>query len=218
MINPIHDAGMRLAKAFVPALLVFSLALSACSPLPEPEAALSSALETPADCWLCGSCADWEAASYWGQETLGLVSLSTFEVRPIPVNRYDSRNRPVEEATGCMLQQSGRIGGGRYDAACDSDRGYALVTLDAETSEPDPEALEARLCDACLEAFSARGGLDEAVPELVLIDFSNRSLIPLREHVPWFLTGGYGVSCRRRDDGKFALLLFYCPPRYPQDP
>ena len=103
MINPIHDAGMRLAKAFVPALLVFSLALSACSPLPEPEAALSSALETPADCWLCGSCADWEAASYWGQENLEMCIRDRVTVGMIATQFFRKRGiEPEFEAPRCV--------------------------------------------------------------------------------------------------------------------
>ena len=43
----------------------------------------------PEDCYLCGGGIENLIPSYWGQNNVALISLNTFEIKPIEINRYD---------------------------------------------------------------------------------------------------------------------------------
>lgn len=49
-----------------------------------------------ADCVLCKGAGMWA----WGQNNVGLISLNTFDMVPIEINRYDSGGGLIEENTG----------------------------------------------------------------------------------------------------------------------
>lgn len=40
------------------------------------------------DCYLCGDGIESLIPSYWGQKNVALISLNTFEIIPIEINRY----------------------------------------------------------------------------------------------------------------------------------
>ncbi len=44
------------------------------------------------DCCLCGGGIENMLPSYWGQNNVALISLNTFEIKPIEINRYDKRD------------------------------------------------------------------------------------------------------------------------------
>lgn len=50
------------------------------------------------DCYLCGGGIESLIPSYWGQNNIALISLNTFEIKPLEINRYDRLDgRLIEE-------------------------------------------------------------------------------------------------------------------------
>lgn len=50
------------------------------------------------DCYLCGGGIENLIPSYWGQNNIALISLNTFEIKPLEINRYDRLDgRLIEE-------------------------------------------------------------------------------------------------------------------------
>ncbi len=41
------------------------------------------------DCFLCGGGIENIVPSHWGQNNVALISLNTFEIKPIEINRYE---------------------------------------------------------------------------------------------------------------------------------
>lgn len=90
--------------SIIPLLLVM-LVLSGCgmeqSSTASAEASYTS--DTPAkDCYLCGGgIENLLPAFYWGQDNIALLSLNTFDIKPIEINRYDRlTGQLIEEYAG----------------------------------------------------------------------------------------------------------------------
>ena len=78
------------------------------------------------DCYLCGGMIETLEPFYWGQENVALISLNTFEVIPIEINRYDRLSRQmIEEYAGVVSFGGGKSenGGFSADMMLDYDRG-----------------------------------------------------------------------------------------------
>ena len=55
------------------------------------------------DCYLCGGGIEDLMPSYWGQNNVALISLNTFEIKPIEINRYDRLSgQLIEEYAGVV--------------------------------------------------------------------------------------------------------------------
>ena len=56
------------------------------------------------DCYLCGSGIENLIPSYyWGQNNIALISLNTFEIKPLEINRYDRTDgQLIEEYAGTV--------------------------------------------------------------------------------------------------------------------
>ena len=50
------------------------------------------------DCFLCGS--GTGESCYWGQNNVGIISLNSFSVIPITINRYDGDGALIEKNAG----------------------------------------------------------------------------------------------------------------------
>ena len=66
---------------------------------------------------------------YWGQNNIALISLHTFEIKPLEINRYDRIDgRLIEEYAGTVSFVVGSNDGGFSTSLMqDSDRGYAVT-------------------------------------------------------------------------------------------
>lgn len=47
------------------------------------------------DCYLCGDNSESPLSPYWWQNNIALVSLNTFEIKPLEINRYDRTDGPI---------------------------------------------------------------------------------------------------------------------------
>ena len=74
-------------------LIVLILILVGCGIEPDAHTADDSIYHSDTateDCYLCGNGAakDGENLLYWGQDNIALLSLNTFDLKPIEINRY----------------------------------------------------------------------------------------------------------------------------------
>ena len=111
--------------------------------------------DTPSeDCHLCGGDIENLIPSYWGHNNIALISLNTFDIKPIEINRYDGiTGQLIEEYAGAVsFGEGGSIDGG-FSASLlrDYDRGYADGIIDFygdEVLSADKAAVF--LCADCL--------------------------------------------------------------------
>ena len=172
------------------------------------------------DCCLCGS----RAVLYWehlGENNVGIVSLNTFQMLPVAINRYDDAGKLIEENTGCM--ESRRLtcdeDGFRADLMLDADRGVANAQL---TFNGDQQLrLERTAQHLCEEHFR------ELVSDLYgnpygvgIVDLKSGKLYPFKENVIAFQAGDYYIHCDLTEadrDGnplKMSVYVVYTPLRY----
>ena len=111
--------------------------------------------DTPsADCYLCGEGIENLIPSYWGQNNIALISLNTFDIKPIEINRYDGiTGQLIEEYAGTVSFGGGGSIDGGFSASLlrDYDRGYADGIIDFygdEVLSADKAAVF--LCADCL--------------------------------------------------------------------
>ena len=91
--------------------------------------------------------------SYWGQDNIALISLNTFEIKPLEINRYDRTDgRLIEEYAGVVSFAVGGNGGGfSANMMQDSDKGYATGSVDFHSDEVlDISKATNYLCEDCL--------------------------------------------------------------------
>lgn len=173
------------------------------------------------DCWLCGNRTDTTLYPYLGQNNVGLVSLNTFEVMPVVINRYDMDGTLLEELTGVMASRhhSSQEDGFLSHSFEDVDRGYAhgSVTFN-EDKMLDVEKTAALLCQDCLD-----GLLAEIYKEgygVGIVNFETRELRAFEQNFTGFGLGDFYIDCdfNGADKPEYApdinFLIFYAPLRY----
>ena len=84
-------------RRFVFILLLLMLILAGCKVVQNADSnGAAASVETSysfdtstEDCYLCGGGIENLIPSYWGQNNIALISLNTFEIKPLEINRYD---------------------------------------------------------------------------------------------------------------------------------
>lgn len=164
-----------------------------------------------ADCVLCKGAGTW----VWGQNNVGLISLNTFDMVPIEINRYDSGGGLIEENTGTF--QIRHIQGGEegFSASVieEPDFGYATLTVTlGEDGAMDRGKAAAFLCENCLEDIAPEG---EETLGLGVIDFATGKVEAFDRKIRGFGAGDFRIHCDWPEEGeKVELLIFYAPLRY----
>lgn len=173
------------------------------------------------DCFLCGNGA---GSISWGQNNIGIISLNSFEVMPIEINRYDNEGILIEENTGCMSIQYFKSESKGFEAnmVLDADRGHADITVflyDDKTI--DIEKVSSFLCQGCLNEL-----IDDIYKSefgVCILDFDTKEITVFRENVIGFGAGDFYIHCdakepSEKDDAyKLRFIIFYCPLRYEND-
>lgn len=80
------------------------------------------------DCYLCGDGIANLVPFYWGQKNIALISLNTFDIKPIEINRYDRvTGQLIKEYAGTVSFGGGGSSDGGFSASLllDYDRGHA---------------------------------------------------------------------------------------------
>ena len=176
------------------------------------------------DCYLCGGGMENLIPSYWGQNNVALISLNTFEIKPIEINRYDRLSgRLIEEYAGAISFGGGSTDGGfSANLMLDYDRGYATGSVDFLNDETlDVNKVATYLCADCL---------NEILPQksnqcfgVGAINLDTKEIRLFNENRGGFGLGDFYFDCnlkeqKNSDSHQMDLLIFYCPLRYEPEP
>lgn len=209
-------------RRFILALLVLLLfSMAGCrEDVPDSEAGYSSDTAGE-DCYLCRGDIENLIPSCWGQNNVALISLNTFEIKPIEINRYDkSSGRMVEEYAGVASFGGGGSKDGGFSAVfmLDYDRGYAVGSVDFLNDEKlDADKAASFLCVDCLnEILPQRTGRCFGVGAIHL---DTKEICLFGEDLGGFGLGDFYFDCdlkeqKSRDTYQMDLSIFYCPLRY----
>ena len=163
------------------------------------------------DCFLCGT-----DTGYFGQNNVGIVSLNSFSVMPVEINRYDHNGQLIEENTGAMQMRNFQNGDSGMTASVilEPDRGIAHVSISPKGDTAlDLSSASAHLCPDCLEDLALQ--LHGNVSGVGVVNFSTRRLYALQESVTSFGAGDYYIHCDRdAERGEIDILVTYSPLRF----
>lgn len=173
------------------------------------------------DCYLCGGHIDHIIPEYWEQNNVALISLNTFEMKPIEINRYDRLDgHLIEEYAGVVSFAGGESQSGGFSASMmlDYDRGYATGSLHFYDDEAlDVEKAGTFLCSDCLNRILPYD-LDRCFG-VGAINLTTKEIRVFEERITGFGLGDFYFDCHLMDEQKhnldwLDLLIFYCPIRY----
>ena len=218
-------------RRFVFTLLLLMLILAGCkvgqsadsnSAAASVKTSYSSDTSTE-DCYLCGGDIEKLIPSYWGQNNIALISLNTFEIKPLEINRYDRTNgRLIEEYAGAV-SFGGSVSKDNGFAASllqNYDRGYAIGHVDFYDDEVlDVSKAAGFLCEDCLNKILP-SQIDRYFG-IGAINLATKEVRVFEEHLGGFGLGDFYIGCDLQDrDGdthRMNLLIFYCPIRYEKE-
>ena len=204
------------------AALLFALMLILCScgqqVKTEPEhdwkaeaEAVSVSCVSKEKCFLCGA-----EAGYFGQNNIGIVSLNTFAVMPVEINRYDHSGQLIEENTGAMQMRNFQNGekGMTASVMLEPDRGIAHVSITPNGDATlDLTNAAGHLCCDCLGDLASQ--FHGSVNGVGVVNFSTQRLYVLQESVTSFGAGDYYIHCDRdAERGEIDILVTYSPLRF----
>ena len=174
------------------------------------------------DCLLCGDGKGTRLSLYKGEENIGVISLNTFNLVHVEINRYDDHGKMIEEPSQgtSMTRTCTGEGGFMFMAAEDTNRGYARCNLYFNEDEIlDVEQAATHMCTECLNK-AMNDGFGDAPTGMAVINFSTGEVRMLSENLVAFQFGDFYVSCesKKNETGgnplEMDLLIFYCPKRY----
>ena len=209
-------------KQIAAVIIVLALMLCGCvqqtEPAPEPEydwkakaESVSVSCTAKDDCFICGT-----DAGYFGQNNVGIVSLNTFAVMPVEINRYDHSGQLIEENTGAIQMRFFKNGDDGMSASVmlEPDRGIAHVSISPKGDKIiNLSNAAAHLCPDCLTELAAQ--LRGSAGGAGVVNFSTRRLFVLQESVTGFGAGDYYVHCDRdAESGELSVLITYSPVRF----
>lgn len=210
-------------KKFLTSLLaLLMIALSGCGLKQDGSAFQENVYfssTSAADCYLCGGGIESLIPEYWGQNNVALISLNTFDIKPIEINRYDNGHL-IEEYAGVISFGGGGSVNGGFSAhlMLEYDRGYATGSLNFRDDEIlDAGKAASFLCSDCLNGIIPKetgqcfgvGAIDLATKEVRLFE----------ESLGGFGLGDFYTDCnlkerRTGEPRQMDVLIFYCPVRY----
>lgn len=178
---------------------------------------------TQEECYRCQYLdkeAPWKPEG-WLQDNIGIISLNTFDVAPISINRYDVYGTLIEEQSGYMRMGgvSSEEGGFSAHVMEEPDRGYAEIDIFPEGDmELDIDKLSAHLCEECLNEV-VELSVDNTYG-VGLIDLATGEIHPFEHDFVGFSVGNYLIRCQFKEPesntGRFTIdtLAVYRPLRY----
>lgn len=212
------------------AVLVTALALAFCASCGQQrteenrdykaEAEAASVHCVPKEnCYLCGSAGGFMYADCYGQNNVGIISLNTFELMPVEINRYDQNGQLIEENTGMMQSRMFSNGDDGFSAhlMLDADRGIVNATIFLRGDRDlDFQNTARYLCADCLKELA--GDLHSSTYGVGIINFSQRTMTAFQENVVGFGAGDYYIHCDfEPNNGKIKTLIALAPLRYADD-
>ena len=187
-----------------------------------PQKTVYSSNTSAEDCYLCGDSAESPLSPYWGQNNIALLSLNTFEIKPLEINRYDKIDgRLIEEYEGTVsLALKNNDSGFSASLMQNSDRGYATGTVEFNSDAVlDVSKAADFLCADCLnEILSSR--IDGCFG-VGAVNLTTKEARIFEEHFGGFGLGDfyidYDLQDQDGDTNRMDLLVFYCPIRYEKE-
>lgn len=173
------------------------------------------------ECFLCGGGLDhvyWECL---GQNNVGLISLNSFDLLPVEINRYDSNGEIIGENVGYTKVQ-------RYSVQDDGFSVYMTVSPDRGVGEAiialndDKELkLEKTAHYLCTDHFrELTTKLRDDSYGLGIIDLYGAKIYPMNDNIISFLAGDYYIYCDQKTDNRskenqdMKIIIAFTPPRY----
>ena len=171
------------------------------------------------DCYLCGGGIEDAVPFVWGQDNIALLSLNTFEVIPLEINRYDRSSRQlIEEYAGVISLAGGKSQSGGFSAnmMLDYDRGYADGTVDLNNDKVlDPDKAAGFLCEVCLNKILPAQA--DRCFGIGAVNLATKQIRVFEGQLGGFTLGDFHIDYHLRDAGseqQMDILVFYCPVRY----
>lgn len=210
-------------KRIITLVCLIALLLTACATKPntsdEPEQVRSNV--SAKDCYLCGN--GLKDFPYWGQNNVGIISLNTFEIMPVEINRYDDNGAWIMDEAGYMGSRSFQDEeNGFYAHVFEfTDSGQASGSVGLNEDEVlDTEKAATFLCQDCLDAVLS----DQYHPStgMGVINFATRELCMLEEHMGGVSIGDYYIDCDwlepdLRDEYRGVDIQIFFSLRYPTE-
>ena len=174
------------------------------------------------DCLLCGDGKGTLLPLYWGQQNIAVISLNSFDLAYIEINRYDDYGRLIEEPEhgSSMMRTSTGEGGFTFMTTGDTNRGYATCDLYFNNDEfLDVEQASIHMCTDCMNRVIVDDWGGDPTG-MAVINFSNGEIRLLRENLLAFQFDDFYISCKAKryeeEDNSLEmdLLVFFCPKRY----
>ena len=171
------------------------------------------------DCYVCGGGIEDMAPFVWGQDNIALISLNTFEIIPLEINRYDRLSgQLIEEYAGVFSLGGGRSQNDGFSAnmMLDYDRGYADGTVEFHNDKAlDVSRAAGFLCEDCLnEIVSSRIGQCFGVGA---VNLATKQIHVFEGPLGGFTLGNFYVDYNLIDPDsgrQMNMIVFYCPVRY----
>lgn len=171
---------------------------------------------TPEECFICSP-----STAHWGENNVGIISLNSFEMLPIEINRYHNGGVLIEENTGTFSMRPFHSEEGGFQASLmtDPDRGHASASILLHDDDTlDVEKTACFLCEDCLN--NVTGGIVKNEYGLGIINFETKEIQVIEENMKGVSSGDYYVHCdfmgwnKEEKSNQLELLIFYCPLRY----
>lgn len=160
---------------------------------------------TPEECYICADISEFQAFRHWGEDNVGIVNLNTFELLHLNINPYDEYGNMIEQPVGVMFSSHMS----KAHAFTHPDSAFADVHLSDVKYEISRNAVQAHLCQTCLDGINTLCFTTQPPAEFAIVSYEERTIQPLLDHRPWFSAGNYGVACEFRDEGAIDLLIHY---------
>lgn len=162
----------------------------------------------PEECFLC--------TGTWERNNVGIISLNTFEIAEVEINRYDAKGKLIEEAAGVFVMQPWLFGeDGLYiQMALDSDGGFAMLTIDpGSDQQADRHKAAEFLCGDCMEKILPEG--DKRKLGFGIIDLATGEIKLFERQLLGFRAGDFYVHCDWEEKKeRLKVLIVYSPARY----
>lgn len=170
------------------------------------------------DCYLCGGGIESIVPWCWGQENVAFISLNTFEIKPLEINRYDRLDgHLITEVSGVVSFGGGASQDGGFSAnlLLEYDRGYATGTLEfLGDKDLDLEKVSSFLCADCMNEILPQR--TEKCFGVGVINLNTKEIKLFEENLMGFGVGDFYIEWHPYDEdsSKVHLIVVYCPVRY----
>lgn len=173
------------------------------------------------DCYICGGGIDNLVPSSWGQKNVAFLSLNTFEIIPLEINRYDKMDGHLIEEPAeitSFIGDSSTDGGFSAKLMLNYGRGIANGVVEFNEDEIlDTGKAASFLCADCLngiikQTYGPYFGV-------AMINLETKAIRVLEKRLASFDLGDYYIFCElqeQEDDNplQMKLLIINSPIRY----